>query len=100
MWRCKWAELQIKKFDALAKKYHRELAEYNQRKQFLTENLEMQGTCMRSFPFSNDSPRDKVLRRKKRKRTEETTNAASYMSLHNLFSYYGTDIFLFTQDFA
>lgn len=88
MWRCKWVELQIMKLDAQARKYNTKLAEYNQKKHVLLENIEMGGVATKSFPFSSDRPGGRVLRRKKRRRVEETTNAASYMSNHNLFSYY------------
>ncbi|KAL2477870.1 hypothetical protein Fot_47025 [Forsythia ovata] len=87
VWRCKWAELQIKKFQSQAQEYDRELAEYAQQKQHQSENLTLEGG-VKSLPFSCNNARSKVLRRKKRRRTEATTDVAAYMSRHNLFSYY------------
>ncbi|CAI9765152.1 unnamed protein product [Fraxinus pennsylvanica] len=86
VWRCKWAELQIKKFQSQAKEYDRKLAEYTQQKQCQSQNLTLEDG-VKSLPFSCNNVRSKVLKRKKR-RTEETTDVAAYMSRHNLFSYY------------
>ncbi|KAM7508840.1 hypothetical protein LguiA_019293 [Lonicera macranthoides] len=88
MWRCKWVELQIKKFQSQAKNYDTELAEMNQRKQCRLENLKSEGIGGKSLPFSNNCRREKVMQRKKRKRVEDTTDVAAYMSHHNMFSYY------------
>lgn len=84
MWRCKWIELQIKELQSQALKYDRELAVYDQRKQ----NFTIEGFDAKSLPFSRQL-RNKVMTRKKRKRVEETVDVTSYMSQHNLFSYYG-----------
>ncbi|CAA3020610.1 Hypothetical predicted protein [Olea europaea subsp. europaea] len=86
VWRCKWAELQIKKFQSQAQEYDRKLAEYTQQKQLQSQNLTLEDG-VKSFPFSCNNVRSKVLKRKKR-RTEETTDVAAYMSRHSLFSYY------------
>ncbi|XP_059633857.1 uncharacterized protein LOC132276448 isoform X2 [Cornus florida] len=88
MWRCKWVELQIKKFQSQAIKYDRELAEYNQAKQFDLENFSLEDFGAKSLPFSSQSRRKTFMRRNKRKRVEETMDVVSYMSRHNLFSYY------------
>ncbi|KAL5755035.1 hypothetical protein ACOSP7_023255 [Xanthoceras sorbifolium] len=88
MWRCKWVELQIKEFQSQALKYDRELARYDQRKQSEFEKSILEGFDSKSRPFSYKFGRNQVMTRKKRKRAEETTDLASYMSHHNLFSYY------------
>ncbi|KAJ4979975.1 hypothetical protein NE237_010755 [Protea cynaroides] len=88
MWRCKWLELRIKEFQAQALKYDRELAAYDQRKQFDSAQLALEGCCMRSLPFSRRFRRKKAMKRRKRKRIEETVDISSYMSCHSLFSYY------------
>ncbi|KAL6964951.1 hypothetical protein U1Q18_036007 [Sarracenia purpurea var. burkii] len=88
MWRCKWLELQIKKLQSQAIKYDRELADYKQRKQLALENCILEGFCAKSLPFCGQSKRKEVMKRKKRKRVENTVDIASYMSHHNLFSYY------------
>lgn len=90
MWRCKWIELQIKEFQSQALKYDREIADYDRRKRVEYEKLALEGIDARSHPFSCQIRRNQVMKRKKRKRVEETTDLASYMSQHNLFSYYGT----------
>ncbi|THG01382.1 hypothetical protein TEA_013420 [Camellia sinensis var. sinensis] len=88
MWRCKWVELQIKKFESQAMKYDRELAKHNRRKQSEFENSVLEGFCAKSRPFFGPSRRKEVMKRKRRKRVEDTVDIASYMSHHNLFSYY------------
>ncbi|XP_007047441.2 PREDICTED: uncharacterized protein LOC18611234 isoform X2 [Theobroma cacao] len=88
MWRCKWLELQLKEFKSQALTYDRELAEYDQRKKFEYEKFTFEGLDVKSQPFPRQIQRKKVMKRRKRKRVEETADLASYMSFHNLFSYY------------
>lgn len=90
MWRCKWVELQMKKLEAQAQEYDRKLEEYSQRKQVQLEKHSLGGLGVKSLPFHQDYARSEVLRRKKRRRAEATTDVTAYMSHHNLFSYYGT----------
>lgn len=90
MWRCKWLELQIKKCNSQALKYDKDLAAYKSRKHFQLENTD-EGVCMKSLQFPNFLPRDKVMRRKRRKKVEDTSDIVSYLSNHNLFSYEGKD---------
>ncbi|KAL3516871.1 hypothetical protein ACH5RR_023773 [Cinchona calisaya] len=88
MWRCKWVELQVKKLGSQALKYDRELANRSQEKHFLVENLPVEGFGMKSIPYTSDGSTDKVLRRRKRRRVEDMMDVTSYMSHHNLFSYF------------
>lgn len=88
MWRCKWVELQIKELQSQTIKYDRELEVYDQRKQLEFENLALENFDAKSIPFAGQIPRDKVMKRKKRRRIEETTDLTTYMLQHNLFSYY------------
>ncbi|GAA0147579.1 hypothetical protein LIER_07242 [Lithospermum erythrorhizon] len=67
MWRCKWVELQIRQLNRMERKYTRELTKYNE--------YELQQV-------------EKVYKRKRRKRIEDTKDIGTYMSEHNLFSYY------------
>ncbi|XP_042038323.1 uncharacterized protein LOC121784224 [Salvia splendens] len=87
MWRCKWVELQIKKLQSRAHLYDRELEVYDLKRQSeLDSSTMVDGT--KSLPFSRENAKLDVLRRKKRRRTEATTDVAAYMSQHNLFSCY------------
>ncbi|XWS45195.1 hypothetical protein CRYUN_Cryun15aG0115400 [Craigia yunnanensis] len=88
MWRCKWLELQLKEFKSQALMYDKELAEYDQRKKFEYEKFTFEGLDVKSQPFTCQIQRKKVMKRRKRKRVEDTADLASYMSRHNLFSYY------------
>ncbi|KAF5736199.1 hypothetical protein HS088_TW14G00335 [Tripterygium wilfordii] len=90
MWRCKWMELQIKELHSQALKYDRELAEYDERKQFDCEKSALEGFDAKSLPYSSYIQRKKVMQRKKRRRIEDTVDMASYMLQHNVFSYYVT----------
>lgn len=90
MWRCKWAELKIKQLQSLAQKYDRELEECSQRKKLELDMSKVEHVGAKSLPFSGRSQKKKLMKRKKRKRVEETVDIASYMSHHNLFSYNGS----------
>ncbi|OVA12255.1 hypothetical protein BVC80_1779g26 [Macleaya cordata] len=87
MWRCKWVELRIKEFRAQALKYDRELAAYEQRKQLELGQYASEG-CGRTLPFCRQIYKKKAMKRRKRKKIEDTVDIPSYMSFHNLFSYY------------
>jgi len=88
MWRCKWLELQIKKFQSQAMKYDKELEKDHQSKQLKYKNFELEGLCAKSMPYMHDSHREKPFKRNKRKREEVDTKL--YMSQHTVFSYFGT----------
>ncbi|CAM8935496.1 hypothetical protein QQ045_013080 [Rhodiola kirilowii] len=87
MWRCKWAELQMKKFQSQASMYSKILAEYDQGRQSQLENFPAESLCSRSLPFPHQMKHKKIMRRHIRKRVEDTTDIASYMLHHNLFAY-------------
>lgn len=88
-WRSKWIELQIKELHLQALKYDRELAEYGHRRQLEFENRLAEGCGAKSLPLNCQVKRNHVMERKKRRRVEDTTDLASYMSTHNIFSYHG-----------
>uniref|UniRef100_A0A7N0UPB6 Uncharacterized protein n=1 Tax=Kalanchoe fedtschenkoi TaxID=63787 RepID=A0A7N0UPB6_KALFE len=87
MWRCKWAELQMKKFQSQASMYSRILSEYDQGRQCQLENFSAESLCSRSLPFPHQIKRKTIMRRKKRKRVEDTVDITSYMLQHNLFGF-------------
>ncbi|GLU04957.1 hypothetical protein SLE2022_220840 [Rubroshorea leprosula] len=87
MWRCKWTELRMKEIESQALKYSRELEAYNHAKYSLINQHTLEGFSSKSLPCPGQYCRKKVLKRRKRKKVEETTDIISYMSHHNLFSY-------------
>ncbi|KAK9051587.1 hypothetical protein SSX86_028214 [Deinandra increscens subsp. villosa] len=89
MWRCKWVELQLKKFQSMAIMYEKEIEKHNQTKRLKYKNFELEGGCAKSMPFFHDPQREKPMKRKIRKRQEEW-DPEVYMSQHNLFSYFAT----------
>ncbi|KAL2892537.1 DNA mismatch repair protein MutS [Bienertia sinuspersici] len=89
MWRCKWVELQIRKLNSQASKYDRELAEYSRKKQCELEKSAAEDFASKSVPVCRNWP-VKIMKRKKRKRVEETNNLAAYSSCHKLFSYFAS----------
>lgn len=91
-WRCKWVELQMKKLQSQAQLYDRQLEAYNEKKLNQLDDSMEGGT--RSLPFSQKNVKIVVFKRRKRRRTESTTDITEYMSHHNLFSYYGKSVFL------
>ncbi|XP_030492056.2 uncharacterized protein LOC115708032 [Cannabis sativa] len=87
MWRCKWTELRIKEIDSQVSKYARDLAAYDEGKHLGSEQITTtDGFCSKSLPYSRPYGRRKAMKRRKRKKVEDT-DATSYMSQHNLFSY-------------
>ncbi|CAI9106016.1 OLC1v1005065C1 [Oldenlandia corymbosa var. corymbosa] len=68
-WRCKWADLQFRKLQNLAKEYDTKLADLNRRKP-AEEGFEV------------------LMERKKRRRVEDTVDPASYFANHPVFSYF------------
>ncbi|KAL4290149.1 hypothetical protein GQ457_14G001360 [Hibiscus cannabinus] len=88
MWRCKWAELRIKQIESQAGKYTRELSAFNQRKFPGIDQSALEGFGSKSLPFSSQYNRKRAIKRRRRKRIEEATDTASYMSSHNFFSYF------------
>lgn len=107
MWRCKWTELRIKEMELQALKYARELAAYDQRKQPYDQRKQLgfdqfifEGLGSKSLPFSSQCFKKKTIKRRKRKRVEDTTDLTSYMSKHHLFSYLGTSFFFNYNSFG
>ncbi|XP_021283184.1 uncharacterized protein LOC110415788 isoform X2 [Herrania umbratica] len=88
MWRCKWLEVKLHDFKSQALKYDRELAKYSQSEQFEFGNVTSQGFDAELQAFPSKIQKKEVMKRKKRKRVEDTADVASYMSDHNIFSYY------------
>lgn len=91
MWRCQWLELRMNELHSQALKYDNELAKYMQEKQLHSTMVGLDGSASRMVPLSCGSRKNQVMKRRKRKRNEETVDTASYMSQHNIFSYYGND---------
>ncbi|KAJ0668737.1 hypothetical protein HanPI659440_Chr17g0692971 [Helianthus annuus] len=89
MWRCKWVELQLQKFESMAIMYDEEIEKLNQTKQLKYKNFALEGRCARSMPFVHDSQRQKLMKRKIRKRHEES-DTELYMLHHNISSYFAT----------
>lgn len=89
MWRCKWTELRIKEIESQALKYSRALAVYEQEK-VPAHDPTMEDFFSKTFPFSSQYYRRKAMKRRKRKKIEDAIDISSYMSHHNLFSYFGT----------
>lgn len=87
-WRCKWLELQIKEFQAQALEYDK-LAECERRKYCEFDSMSPEGFSSKSLAFCGQIQRNNVLKRKKRRRVEETVDLVSYISNHNLFSHFG-----------
>ncbi|KAJ8774745.1 hypothetical protein K2173_017191 [Erythroxylum novogranatense] len=87
MWRCKWTELKIKEIESQSLKYAREMAANERSKHSALRESISEDLFSKSMPFSNQHYRTRAIKRRKRKRVEDTTDVSSYMSNHNLFSY-------------
>jgi len=78
----------VKKLNTLALKYDKELAAYEHRKQLEFSKFTIDDLNVKSVPIYDDIGRNKVMKRKKRNKAEER-DLSSYVSKHNIFSYYG-----------
>ncbi|MFQ6627507.1 hypothetical protein Gotur_005997 [Gossypium turneri] len=87
-WRCKWLEIKLCELKSQALKYERELAEYDKSKQFEFGKVTSEGFDAKWRAFPSKAQRKEVMKRRKRKRVEDATDVATYMSHHNIFSYY------------
>ncbi|KAF8082680.1 hypothetical protein N665_0812s0010 [Sinapis alba] len=88
MWRCKWLELKAKEIECQARGYDREVRNYYQSKEFDLDKSKLEGFDGKSKPFlPGETQRMNTFKRGRRKRVEETTDVASYISNHNVFSY-------------
>lgn len=94
MWRCKWIELRTKELQSQASKYDREVSVIERRKQMLLDKTIMENSGTKCLPFPLQSHRKRLMKRRKRKRVENTTDIASYMSNHILFSERGLIFFV------
>ncbi|KAL9289459.1 hypothetical protein AtNW77_Chr4g0317061 [Arabidopsis thaliana] len=89
MWRCKWIELKYKELQNQAQKYDKEVEEYYQAKKLELENVKSEELGVKALPpLPCYTQKTRLMKRKTRKRVEETADVTSYASNHNLFSYY------------
>ncbi|KAA3468544.1 Cytochrome P450 [Gossypium australe] len=98
-WRCKWLEIKLCELKSQALKYERELAEYDKSKQFEFGKVTSEGFDAKSRAFPSKAQRKEVMKRRKRKRVEDTTDVATYMSHHNIFSYHGMELVIILYTF-
>ena len=94
MWRCKWAELRIKEFESQASKYAREVSVIDRGKHMSLDKTTVEQLGSKSLPFPLQCHRRRPMKRRKRKRVENTIDITSYMSNHILFSERGSIFFL------
>ncbi|XP_022849170.1 uncharacterized protein LOC111371417 [Olea europaea var. sylvestris] len=86
VWRCKWTELRIKELQSQASKYDRCIAAHDRKKCMSIDQGTVEQSGSRSLPFRSQDCRKRPMKRRKRKRVEDTTDIASYLSNHILFS--------------
>lgn len=86
MWRCRWAELKLKEFESQASKYNGKMAEYDQKKLASYDASIVQENGTRSLPVTLQYNRKWYLRRRKRRKVEQSADVAAYMANHHLFS--------------
>ncbi|KAL1195011.1 hypothetical protein V5N11_031103 [Cardamine amara subsp. amara] len=86
-WRCKWLELKVKEIQSQARVCEREVRNYYLTKQFDLEKAKLEGFQGKSIPFRDNTRKMETFKRRRRRRVEETTDVAAYMSNHNIFAY-------------
>lgn len=90
MWRCHWLELRMNELRSQALSYDKELAAYKRERQLHLKMIELDDSVSRSVPLPCQNQRKRAMKRRRRKRVEDTVDISSYMPNHNVFSYYGT----------
>lgn len=86
--RCKLIELKLHLLQSQTEKYEKQMRDYTQQMKLQTESVGLEDLGSKSLPFSCNSSRDMVMKRKKRRRTEDTLDIAAYMSHCPLFSFF------------
>ncbi|XP_057777418.1 uncharacterized protein LOC130995923 isoform X2 [Salvia miltiorrhiza] len=86
MWRCKWTELRIKELESQASKYAREVSVIDREKHMPLDKTTVEQLGSKSLPIPLQSRRKRPMKRRKRKRVENTSDITTYMSNHILFS--------------
>ncbi|KAH0463736.1 hypothetical protein IEQ34_006522 [Dendrobium chrysotoxum] len=88
MWRCQWLELRMKELQSQALRYDKELVAYKHEKQLQLKMIDLDDSVSRSVPLACKRHKKPAMKRRKRIRNEDSVNISSYMSNHNIFSYY------------
>ncbi|XP_047308906.1 uncharacterized protein LOC124912340 [Impatiens glandulifera] len=90
MWRCKWAELKMKEIQSQSLKYDKELAEFDRVKKIEQDQCRLPGSSSKSSQYVSRMGRRRrmIMKRRKRKRVEDSVDIKPYVSQHNLFSYH------------
>ncbi|MCD9559590.1 hypothetical protein HAX54_017642 [Datura stramonium] len=86
--RCKLIELKLHLLQSQSRKYEKQMRDNNHQMKLQMGSVQLEDLGSKSLPFSCNSLRDKVVKRKKRRRTEDTLDIAAYMSHHPLFSFF------------
>lgn len=88
MWRCQWLELRMNELRSHTSRYDKELAAYRHEKQLHVKVIDLNDTVSRTVPLTPKRFKKPSMKRRKRRRNEDSTNILSYMTNHNIFSYY------------
>ncbi|KAL3350152.1 hypothetical protein AABB24_022922 [Solanum stoloniferum] len=86
--RCKLIELKLHLLQSQSRKYEKQMRDDNHQMKLQMGSVPLEDLGSKSLPFSCNSLRDNVVKRKKRRRTEDTLDIAAYMSHHPLFSFF------------
>ncbi|CAN6299060.1 unnamed protein product [Urochloa humidicola] len=85
-WRCQWLELRMNDLLSQVEKYDKELALINHQKYLQLEMIK--ADICKSELRQLDLPSYETMKRKKRKRYEDSTGTSAYVKKHQIFSYY------------
>lgn len=85
-WRCQWLELRMNELLSQVAKYDKELALINHEKYLQLEMIKAD-RC-KSELQQLDLPSYETMKRRKRKRYEDSTDTSAYIKKHQIFSYY------------
>uniref|UniRef100_A0A0D3G6P7 Uncharacterized protein n=1 Tax=Oryza barthii TaxID=65489 RepID=A0A0D3G6P7_9ORYZ len=88
MWRCQWLELHMKNLLSQVAKYDRELAIINHEKDLQLEMVKADGPKSEPGKLYSQSHERIIMKRRKRKRDEDTVDTSLYLKRHPALSYY------------
>lgn len=86
-WRCNWLELRMKELQSQAMKYEKELLAYDKEKLSVFDTFASADSVTRTVPFICNQGKY-AMKRRQRQKIEDKVDVSSYMSCHNIFSYY------------
>jgi hypothetical protein len=86
-WRCHWLELRMRELSSQISKYDKELALIKKQNELQQAASKANGTMSESMQIHKGHG-NSIMKRRKRKRHEDSVDASLYINKHQILSYY------------